>query len=94
VSPVLFSLALVIAAATFAAIMLPRARLLLAADAAPRFDHLGERLRRTAVYAFGQKKFLKGEQPAGIMHAAGGPTTSTSTCRCSARGSCSAVPTR
>jgi Fe-S oxidoreductase len=70
VSPVLFSLALVIAAATFAAIMLPRARLLLAADAAPRFDHLGERLRRTAVYAFGQKKFLKGEQPAGIMHAA------------------------
>jgi Fe-S oxidoreductase len=26
-------------------------------------------MRRTAVYAFGQKKFLKGEQPAGIMHA-------------------------
>lgn len=69
-SPILFSLALVIAAATFAAIMMPRVRLLLAADAAPRFDQLGERLRRTAVYAFGQKKFLKGEQPAGIMHAA------------------------
>ena len=69
-SPVLFSLTLVIAAAMFAAIMMPRARLLLAADAAPRFDQLGERLRRTAVYAFGQKKFLKGEQPAGIMHAA------------------------
>ncbi len=69
-SPVLFSLTLVIAAAVFAAIMMPRARLLLAADAAPRFDQLGERLRRTAVYAFGQKKFLKGEQPAGIMHAA------------------------
>jgi len=69
VSPILFSLALVIAAATFAAIMMPRIRLLLAADAAPRFDQLGERLRRTAVYAFGQKKFLKGEQPAGIMHA-------------------------
>ena len=68
-SPVLFSLALVIAAAVFAAIMLPRVRLLLGAGPAPRFDHLGERLRRTAVYAFGQKKFLKGEQPAGIMHA-------------------------
>jgi Fe-S oxidoreductase len=70
VSPILFSLALLIAAGTFAAIMMPRVRLLLAADAAPRFDQLGERLRRTAVYAFGQKKFLKGEQPAGIMHAA------------------------
>ncbi len=68
-SPVLFSLALLIAAATFAAIMAPRVRLLLGAGPAPRFDQLGERMRRTAVYAFGQKKFLKGEQPAGLMHA-------------------------
>ena len=42
-SPVLFSIALVLAGAVFAAIL--------------------------AVYAFGQKKFLRGEQPAGLMHA-------------------------
>ncbi|MFP5361858.1 MAG: (Fe-S)-binding protein [Thermoleophilia bacterium] len=68
-SPLLFSVALALAAATFAAIIAPRVRLLLGAAPAPRFDRLGERLRRTAVYALGQKKFLKGEQPAGLMHA-------------------------
>lgn len=68
-SPVLFSIALAVAGGVFAAILLPRARLLLRAAPAARFDQLGERLRRTAVYAFGQKKFLKGEQPAGLMHA-------------------------
>lgn len=68
-SPILFSVALAVAGATFAAIMMPRVRLLLHAGAAPRFDQLGERMRRTAVYAFGQKKFLRGEQPAGLMHA-------------------------
>ncbi len=68
-SPVLFSLALLAAGAIFVAIVAGRARLLLRAAPAARFDRLGERARRTAVYAFGQKKFLKGEQPAGLMHA-------------------------
>ncbi len=68
-TPILFSLALLAAGGVFAAIIARRAQLLLRAGAAPRFDQLGERLRRTAVYAFGQKKFLKGEQPAGLMHA-------------------------
>ena len=68
-SPVLFSIALVLAGAVFAAILAPRARLLRNAAPADRFGDVRERLRRTAVYAFGQKKFLRGEQPAGLMHA-------------------------
>lgn len=68
-SPILFSIALVVAGGVFAAILAPRARLLLGAAPADRFGDLGERMRRTAVYAFGQKKFLRGEQPAGLMHA-------------------------
>ena len=53
---------------SFAAILGRRARLLLAAKPARRFDRLPERVRNTFVYAFGQKKFLTGEQPAGLMH--------------------------
>ena len=68
-SPILFSIALAVAGGVFAAILAPRALLLVRAAPAARFDRLGERLRRTGVYAFGQKKFLKGEQPAGLMHA-------------------------
>jgi len=68
-SPILFSIALAVAGGVFTAILAPRVRLLLRAAPAARFDQLGERLRMTSVYAFGQKKFLKGEQPAGLMHA-------------------------
>jgi Fe-S oxidoreductase len=53
----------------FAGILGMRGRLLLRARPAARLDRIGERLRRTTVYAFGQKKFLAGEQPAGIAHA-------------------------
>jgi len=67
-SPILFSIALAVAGGAFALIMAPRVRLLIRAAPAARFDHLGERARRTAVYALGQKKFLRGEQPAGLMH--------------------------
>ncbi len=68
-SPVLFSIALAVAGGVFAAILAPRALLLRNAASADRFGDVRERLRRTAVYAFGQKKFLRGEQPAGLMHA-------------------------
>ena len=68
-SPILFSIALAVAGGVFAAILAPRALLLVRSAPARRFDRLGERLRRTLVYAFGQKKFLAGEQPAGLMHA-------------------------
>ncbi|HET9719643.1 MAG TPA: (Fe-S)-binding protein [Solirubrobacteraceae bacterium] len=55
--------------AIFVRTLLMRGRLLLAAAPASRFDRIPERLRRTGIYAFGQMKFLKGEQPAGIAHA-------------------------
>jgi Fe-S oxidoreductase len=49
--------------------MASRARLLLAARPAARFDRIPERIKLTALYGLGQKKFLTGEQPSGIMHA-------------------------
>jgi Fe-S oxidoreductase len=68
-SAIAFSVVLAIALASFARTLHGRARLLLAARPARRLDRPGERVRRTLVYAFGQKKFLTGEQPAGIAHA-------------------------
>ena len=65
----LFPIALAIALLAFGWTIARRARLLLAARPAGRFDHLAERVRRMAVDGFGQRKFLVGEQPAGIMHA-------------------------
>ena len=53
----------------FAAIIAARARLLLRARPANRFERIPERLKRAVVDGFGQRKFLRGEQPAGIMHA-------------------------
>ena len=41
----------------------------MAARSATRLDRIPERLRRTVVDGLGQKKFLSGEQPSGIMHA-------------------------
>jgi len=65
VFPIVWAIGLVV----FAVLIGIRARVLLAARPAGRFDHLGARIKRTAVYGLGQKKFLSGEQPAGIMHA-------------------------
>ena len=53
----------------FAGIIAGRLRLLLRARPAARLDRIPERIRRAVVYGLGQKKFLRGEQPAGIMHA-------------------------
>jgi Fe-S oxidoreductase len=53
----------------FAVILAGRLRLLAAARPAGRLDHLSARLRRAVVDGVGQRKFLRGEQPAGIMHA-------------------------
>ncbi|HET8979300.1 MAG TPA: (Fe-S)-binding protein [Solirubrobacteraceae bacterium] len=65
----LFGVALAIAMAIFGWTLSRRARLLVAARPAARLDRVGERVKRTLVYGFGQMKFLRGEQPAGIMHA-------------------------
>ena len=67
-SPVLFPILFLIALATFACIMAGRVRLLLAAKSVKRFDQVGKRVKNTLTYVVGQKKFLTGEQPAGLMH--------------------------
>ena len=65
VFPILWGVGLLV----FAGIMASRMRLLLAARSATRMDRIPERIRRAVVYGLGQKKFLVGEQPSGIMHA-------------------------
>jgi Fe-S oxidoreductase len=69
VSPVAFSIVWAIGMLVFGVIIAGRLRLLLAAQPAGRLDRWPERLWRAAAYGVGQKKFLRGEQPAGIMHA-------------------------
>jgi Fe-S oxidoreductase len=64
-----FPVALAIASLAFAWTISRRARLLVAARPANRLDRVPERVMHTLVYGLGQKKFLRGEQPAGIMHA-------------------------
>jgi Fe-S oxidoreductase len=63
--PIVWAIALVV----FAGLIGQRTRLLLAARPSARFDRVPERVKRAAVYGLGQKKFLAGEQPAGVMHA-------------------------
>jgi Fe-S oxidoreductase len=69
VSEVAFPIVWAIGLLVFAGIMAGRARLLLAARSAARLDRFPERVRRAVVEGLGQRKFLTGEQPAGIMHA-------------------------
>jgi Fe-S oxidoreductase len=69
VSHVAFPIVWGIGLLAFAWTIARRARLLLAARPASRFDRIPERVRNVFVLGFGQRKFLKGEQPAGIMHA-------------------------
>jgi hypothetical protein len=66
---VVFPIFLGIALAVFAGIIAVRGRLLLVARPVGRWDRIGERLWRTVVYGLGQRKFLTGEQPSGVMHA-------------------------
>ena len=65
VFPILWGIGLLV----FAGIIASRARLLFAARPAARLDRIPERIRQTLVYGLGQRKFLSGEQPSGIMHA-------------------------
>ena len=63
--PILWAVGLLV----FAAILATRMRLLLVAQPAARMNRLPERIKRAVVDGLGQRKFLSGEQPAGIMHA-------------------------
>lgn len=65
VFPVVWAIAMVV----FASLLVVRARLLFAARPVARFDHLGARVKRMTIDGIGQRTFLSGEQPAGIMHA-------------------------
>jgi Fe-S oxidoreductase len=65
VFPIVWGIGLLI----FAVIIGLRARLLFAARPAGRIDHVGARLKRMTIDGLAQRKFLIGEQPAGIMHA-------------------------
>src|SRR5258706_3210865 len=67
-SAVLFTLVVLIAGSFFAYTLYGRFRLLAAARPVDRFDRIPERIAATLVYAFGQKKFVVGEQPAGWLH--------------------------
>jgi Fe-S oxidoreductase len=69
VDPVAFAIVLGIGLIAFAAIVAPRVRLLLAARPVARLDRIPERLKRAVVDGLGQREFLAGEQPAGVMHA-------------------------
>jgi Fe-S oxidoreductase len=68
VSPVAFPIVFAVGLLVFFAIIAIRARALLRAQPAARLDRWPERLRRAVVYGVGQKKFFRGEQPAGIAH--------------------------
>jgi Fe-S oxidoreductase len=67
-SAVLFTLAVLVAGGLFAYILYGRFRLLAAALPVDRFGQIPERITATLVYAFGQKKFVVDEQPAGWLH--------------------------
>ena len=68
-SHLVFPIVCAIGLLVFAGILAGRARLLVAARPAGRLDHIGARLKRMTVDGIGQRKFMSGEQPAGIMHA-------------------------
>ena len=67
-SSILFLLVVLGGLGFFVYTLYDRFRLLLAAKPVDRFDRIGERIKAVMVYAFGQKKFVVGEQPAGWMH--------------------------
>lgn len=67
-SAVIFTLVVLAALGFFARTLYGRFRLLAAARPVDRFDNIPDRIVATVVYAFGQKKFVVGEQPAGWLH--------------------------
>jgi Fe-S oxidoreductase len=64
----IFAVVVVVAVGYFFRTVYYRVQLLLAARPAGRMDHPGQRIKAVLLYAFGQKKFVVGEQPAGWMH--------------------------
>lgn len=67
-TPILLTVLTLVAVGFFSSTLYRRFLLLRAARPDCRFDRVGERVKNVLVYAFGQKKFLRDEQPAGMMH--------------------------
>ncbi|MFQ5478620.1 MAG: (Fe-S)-binding protein [Candidatus Binatia bacterium] len=70
-SSVIWTLVLLAGVALFALQIFRRLQPLLKARPTPgsRIDRVPDRIKHTLVYAFGQLKFFRGEQPAGLLHA-------------------------
>ena len=68
ITSVLLTLIILVALSLFGHTLYRRFLLLRAAQPDQRFDRIGRRIWDVLVYAFGQKKFLRDEQPAGLMH--------------------------
>lgn len=65
---VLFTLIVLVALGLFVRTLYIRFRVLMAARPVKASDQIVRRIKNVLVYAFGQKKFVVGEQPAGWMH--------------------------
>ena len=67
-STIIFCLMVALGLGWFGRTVYRRTRVLQAAQPAALFDRIPERINAVLVYAFGQKKFVRDEQPAGWMH--------------------------
>ena len=67
-TPWLLTLITLAAVSLFGHTLYRRFLLLRAARTDQRFERIGERIKGVLIYAFGQKKFLRDEQPAGLIH--------------------------
>jgi Fe-S oxidoreductase len=68
ISLVLFASVVIVGLGFFVRALYIRFQVLRSGQPTDRFDHFGRRIKAVLVFAFGQKKFVIGEQPAGWMH--------------------------
>jgi Fe-S oxidoreductase len=65
---IIFALVMVAGLGRFGLTIYRRLQVMRVAQPAALFDRVPERIRAVLVYAFGQRKFIRDEQPAGWMH--------------------------
>ena len=68
VTSIIFALVMVAGLGRFGLTIYRRLQVMRVAQPAALFDRVPERIRAVLVYAFGQRKFIRDEQPAGWMH--------------------------
>src|SRR5512143_1124355 len=69
-SPLGISLLMIVAFAGFGYLAARKLRIVMALQAAPRWDHPGARLRSVLVNGFLQSRMIRGDWKPGLMHAA------------------------